>query len=80
MICTDRIEKHKFKYFHTILCGTGGRYLQNPIDCGEFFLVQYEPGDYNVQFELWNRLNITIKETKPSKLKLFMNKIIGIFK
>ena len=59
MIITTKVEKHKFKYFHEVLCYCGGRYTNNPSDYGEFVYVQFDPGDYVLYNHLWDNFNKT---------------------
>ena len=80
MIITTRIQKYKFRYFHEILCHCGGRYINNPIDYGEFVSVQFYPGNYILYNELWSNFEKTIKETKLSTFKKIKNKLIGLLK
>jgi hypothetical protein len=70
------IPKEKMKQWHEILCATGGRYLSNPIDCGDVMRVSYAPGDYVKQSLAWNIVSTPIKEIRSDGLfKTLINRI-----
>lgn len=63
----ERVPKEKLQQFHEILCSTGGRYLYNPQDYGEFVRVSYEPGNYSLQMKLWEQCTTSIREVKKNQ-------------
>lgn len=58
----EPIPRNRLRQFHEILCRTGGRYLSTPRDCGDVFRVDYAPGDYQLQAQLWQQCTTPIRE------------------
>lgn len=80
-IHNESIPKEKMKMWHEILCATGGRYLENPRDCGEVMKVSYAPGDYKAQCDAWNIIITPIKEKRSdTKLKTYFRRFKALFK
>ena len=65
-VSNDPIPKNRMRQFHEILCATGGRYTNNPRDCGDVMRVDYVPGDYRAQSVAWR------KRCRDGKLKAMM--------
>lgn len=63
-IHNERVPRDRFAQFHTILCETGGRYLSNPRESGDYVCVDYAPGDYRAQQEARYRLLTPIREKR----------------
>lgn len=66
-VFNESVPKAKYSQFHDILCATGGRYLANPLDCGDTVRVSYEPGDYRAQAEAWNRCTQPVLEVRKDQ-------------
>lgn len=66
-VFNEPIPKAKFEQFHEILCATGGRYLGNPVNCGDTVRVNYEPGDYRAHSEAWLRCTQAIREVRKDQ-------------
>lgn len=75
------VPKHKMRMFHEILCRTGGRYLSNPRLVGEFFRVDYAPGDSLMQAILWQQCTTPIREVSSDQWwRTAWRRINNIFK
>ena len=74
---TDRIPAEKFQIFHEILKSTGGYYLSNPLDYGDYIRVHYEPGTKTS--EAWYQATTSIVETyKNQWWRIVGRKILGV--
>ena len=64
IITTEFIPLNKLQDFIQILGITGGRFLSNPVQYPnkKQVYVHYVHGDYKKFYELWNNLNLVIKE------------------
>ena len=60
----DPIPKNRLQQFDEILKATGGRYVDNPRDCGDVYRVDYDPGDYKKMCELWRRATTEVVEVR----------------
>lgn len=63
----ESVPKQKMHQFHEILCATGGRYMNNPRECGDVMRVDYIPGDYTKQCILWDKVNTNIVEKRSDQ-------------
>ena len=76
--CSAFIPKEKFTQFHEVLCATGGRYLANPLDCGEKIHVRYEQGfDHE---KLWNLYTCDITEIRRDQWWRVLLRKFGLIK
>jgi hypothetical protein len=76
--CSAFIPKEKFTQFHEVLCVTGGRYLANPLDCGEKIHVRYEHGiDHE---KLWNLYTCDITEIRRDQWWRVLLRKFGLIK
>jgi len=77
-IYNERIPKNRMMQFHDILCSTGGRYINNPIEFDDIVLCNYEPGDYQAQMSAWRRITNDIKEVRKDQWYRKLLRRIGI--
>lgn len=67
-VSNQPVPKEQMRKFHEVLCATGGRYVNNPRDCGDIMRVDYVPGDYKAQCEAWARATQDVKEVRKDQL------------
>lgn len=76
LICNERVSLSRFKQWHEILCETNGRYNKNPIYSGDFVYVDYKPGDYDRQCDLYGRITTPIIELRrDQKWRVLLRRI-----
>ncbi len=85
MKCYHKIPKGKLKQFDEILKSSGGRYIANPEEHTNYWLVSFSYDDVNnanLHQMRWGRISSDIREInlKPSWIKIIRNFFLQFFK
>jgi hypothetical protein len=70
----DRIPKDKMQQFHETIGSTGSRYLHNPIESKDCFIVSYAP---SIEFcQVWNPYLTSVIEVNKNQIwRTFLRRV-----